>query len=91
MKNNHKTFVEYEPDFLAIGENSFNGYVVYGYTNRNLYVFESNQLGNATYVFEGEWENASQLTKRDIIKGNLCYKRIVHAKAWAETVKQLLD
>ena len=89
LRNHHKTFSEYEPDFLAIGENSFNGYVVYGYENRNLFVFESNQSGNATYVFKGEWEKASQLTKYDIIKGNLCYKRIVHAKMWKETIKQL--
>jgi hypothetical protein len=91
LRNNHKTFAEYEPDFLAIGENSFNGYVVYGYTNRNLYVFESNQPGNDTYVFKGEWENASQLTKRDVIQGNLCHKRIIHAKTWKESVKQLFE
>jgi len=91
LRNNHKTFAKYEPDFLAIGENSFNGYVVYGYTNKNLYVFESNQVGNATYVFKGDWENASQLTKHDIIKGNLCHKRIVHAKTWEKTVKQMFE
>lgn len=91
LRNNHKTFAKYEPDFLAIGENSFNGYVVYGYTNKNLYVFESNQVGNATYVFKGDWENASQLTKYDIIKGNLCHKRIVHAKTWEKTVNQMFE
>lgn len=89
LRNNHKTFSMYEPDFLAIGENSFNGYVVYGYTNRNLYVFESNQTANATYVFRGEWENASRLTKYDIIKGSLCYKRVVHTKSWRGIVDQL--
>ena len=90
LRKNHKTFAEYEPDFLAIGENSFNGYVVYGYSNRNLYVFESNQPGNATYVFKGNWEKASQLTKYDIIKGDLCYKRIVHAKSWKENVERII-
>lgn len=91
LRRNHKTFAKYNPDFLAIGENSFYGYVVYGYTNRNLYVFESNQPGNATYVFKGEWEKASQLTKYDIIKGDRCYKRIIHSTAWKETVKQLFN
>ena len=89
LRNNHKTFAEYEPDFLAIGENSFNGYVVYGYSRRNLYVFESNQAGNATYVFKGEWEKASQLTKHDIIKGNLCHKRFVHSKSWKENIERM--
>lgn len=89
LRNNHKTFANYNPDFLAIGENSFNGYVVYGFTNRNLYVFESNQPGNATYVFRGDWEKASRLTKYDIINGNMCYRRIIHSKSWEENVKQL--
>lgn len=91
LRNNHKVFAEMEPDFLAIGENSFYGYVVYGYTNKNMYVFESNQPGNATYVFVGEWEKASQLTKYDIIKGNLCYKRVIHSKGWTEIVKELFS
>jgi len=89
LRNHHKTFAEYEPDFLAIGENCFNGYVVYGYSYRNLYVFESNQPRNATYVFKGEWENASHLTKCDIIRGNLCHKRLVHSKSWKEKVNLL--
>lgn len=91
LRENHKVFFEPVPDFLAIGENSFNGYVVYGYVDRNLYIFESNQLGNATYVFKGEWEKASQLTKHDIIQGNLCYKRIVHSKNWKEEIIQLFN
>lgn len=91
LRNNHKIFAEYGPDFIAIGENGFYGYVVYGYSNMNLYVFESNQTENATYVFRGEWENASRLTKHDIIKGNLCYKRIVHSKSWKENVKEIFE
>lgn len=89
LRNNHRTFAEYEPDFLAIGENSFNGYVVYGYTSKNIYVFESNEPGNATYVFKGEWENVSKLTKYDIIIRNLCYARIIHSNGWKENVKLL--
>lgn len=91
LRNNHKTFSEHNPDFLAIGENSFSGYVVYGYTNRSMYIFESNESGNATYVFKGEWENASKLTKYDIIQGNLCHKRLIHAKAWKGEVEQLFE
>lgn len=89
LRNNHKELSQLKPDFLAIGENSFNGYVVYGYSFRNLYVFESNQTGNATYVFKGDWEKASQLTKYEIIKGELCHMRIIHTKEWIGNVKAL--
>lgn len=91
LRNNHKELSQLEPDFLAIGENSFNGYVVYGYSFRNLYVFESNQMGNATYVFKGDWEKASRLTKYEIIQGELCYKRIIHTKEWISSVKALFE
>lgn len=91
LRNNHKELSQLEPDFLAIGENSFNGYVVYGYSLKNLYVFESNQIGNATYVFKGDWEKASRLTKYEIIQGELCYKRIIHAKEWIGSVKALFE
>lgn len=87
--NYHKALAKHSPEFLAIGKNSFNGYVVYGYTSKDLFVFESNQLGNATYVFKGEWEKASKLTKYEIIKGNMCYKRIIHSRSWEETVERL--
>ena len=64
---------------FEIGENIFNGYVGYGYTNRNLYIFEAYQHGNVTYVFKGG-RNTVQLTKHDIIQDNLCPKRVVHAQ-----------
>ena len=91
LRSNHKTLAQYNPDFLAIGQNSFNGYVVYGYSDREIFIFESNQLGNATYVFNGDWENASQLTKYDIINGKLCYKRLIHSKKWKSNVKMLFE
>lgn len=91
LRNNHRELSQLEPDFLAIGENSFNGYVVYGYRFKNLYIFESNQTGNATYVFKGDWEKASQLTKYEITQGELCYKRIIHTKEWIGSVKALFE
>ena len=76
---------------MAVGEESFNGYVVYGYTERNVYYFESNEPNNATYVFIGEWEEASKLTKRDIIMGKLCYKRLIHTKKWEKNISMIMN
>lgn len=91
IRKRHKTFAEYGPDFLAIGENSFNDYVVYGYKDRNLYIFESNRPQNATYVFLGDWEDASRLTKFDVIKGKLCYERIIHTDTWMKKIRRLFS
>lgn len=91
IEKRHKILADYEPDFLAIGEENFRGYVVYGYTQKDMYYFESNEPGNATYVFKGKWENASKLTKRDIISGNLCYRRLTHTEKWGNSISQLMN
>ena len=91
IENRHKIITRKTPDFMAIGEDSFNGYVVYGYIEKNIYIFESNEVNNATYIFKGEWENASKLTKREIISGELCHKRLVHNQEWEKTILSLLE
>lgn len=89
LMNRHKVIAEHNPDFMAIGQDSFSGYVVYGYENEDIYVFESDQINNATYIFKGKWEEASKLTKRDIIQGKLCYFRLIHSKDWEGKIDKL--
>lgn len=76
---------------MAYGANGFNEYLVYGFKSRNLFVFESNQLDQATYVFKGNWEECSKLTKRDVIKGHLCHARIIHCAIWEKEISNLLS
>lgn len=91
ISNRHRIITSYVPDFVAIGRASFAGYIVYGYLEKNLYFFESNEPNNATYIFEGEWENASKLTKKDILLGDLCYKRLIHNEKWEKEICQILN
>lgn len=70
------------PDFLATGRAGFSGYFVYGFKYQNVYVLESMEFDNATYVFNSEWEKISQLTKSQIINSDLPHKRIIHNKKW---------
>ena len=90
ISNRQKTISQYEPDFMAVGGEEFWGYVIYGFEKKNLFVFESNQINNATYIFKGEWEDASSLTKREIISRDLCEKRIIHTENWENTIQKLL-
>ena len=80
----------YMPDFTAIGEAGFGGYVVFGFTDNNLYVLESSAVNNATYVLRDEWEKLSQLTKAEILSNELHEARIVHNKNWYEEVQTLM-
>lgn len=83
--------LSYKPDFIATGNGGFNGYIVIGFQEKNLYVLESPLLGNATYIFKGEWESVSKLTKKDIIKNNLHAHRLIHSKSWKIELRRVLD
>lgn len=91
LENRHASIAKFNPDFMAIGQEHFNGYVVYGFTKMDLYVFESNKINNATYVFKGQWEEAAKLTKADIINGRLCHERIIHTKDWKKKIENIFE
>lgn len=84
-----KILQSYHPSFCAIGIDNFNGYIVFGYPDKNLYILESMELNNATYIFEREWQSLSKISKKQILDGNLHYKRIIHSPQWAEQINSL--
>jgi hypothetical protein len=81
---------EHSPDFAAVGRAGFSGYLVFGFDSKDLYVFESLSYGNATYVFTGDWEQLSQLTKADIIAGGLHEHRVIHREGWIAEMQSIL-
>lgn len=85
-----KTLQSYAPNFTARGSAGFTGYLIFGFKNKNLYVCESIWHGNAIYIFEGDWEELSQKTKAEILRGGLQKDRIIHAENWKEKLEQLL-
>jgi hypothetical protein len=85
------TIANYYPDSWAYGTNGYKGYVILGFTLLNLYICESALYGNATYVFEGEWEHISKLTKAEIIHANLHKHRFVHQEGWKKQIAGLLS
>lgn len=84
-----ETVSKYQPDFHAVGTNGYRGYVIFGFSELNLYIFETAEYGNATYVFEGEWETLSQMTKAEIISENLYKERFVHLRGWESKIASL--
>lgn len=80
-----------EPDFVAVGRAGFRGYLVFGFLSRNIFVLESTLPNNATYVLGINWEQLSQLTKAELIGGNLHTARIVHRVGWEAQLRQVLN
>jgi hypothetical protein len=46
--------------------------------------------GNATYIFENEWEQFSRMTKAEIINNNLQKERFVHRNGWEDQIQSIL-
>lgn len=90
IKQRHEHLWKQAPDFCVLGTQNFWGYVVYGFSDRNLFVFECNRPNNATYVFKGRWEAASQLTKTEILDGHLHEARLFHTEQWREHIRKLI-
>ncbi|ETJ47866.1 hypothetical protein [Pseudoalteromonas agarivorans] len=91
IEHRMKTISRREPDFLAVGRAGFSGYFVYGFKDQDVYVLESMELDNATYVFNSEWEAISKLTKSQIINSELPHQRIIHNKRWGVSVGRAIS
>jgi hypothetical protein len=78
------------PDFLAVGVGGFSDYIVFGFRDRSRFVFESPNLGNATYVFRDDWRQLEQLTKTQIREGGLQLARIIHDARWESQFREAL-
>lgn len=76
-------------EFVAIGRGGFRGYVIFAFPQQGYYICENIEYGNATYAFGEDWERLSQLTKKEILDGNLHEHRLVHRQGWALRLNDL--
>jgi len=81
---------KFGPEFIAIGQAGFSGYIAFGFPKKNLYVLESIYSGNATYIFEEKWEELSKMSKAQILQENLQKNRIIHRESWETEINKLL-
>mgnify|MGYP001573153428 FL=1 len=85
-----ETINTFGPDFRAIGRGGFHGYIIHGFSGKNLFVLESIYYGNATYVFDEKWEDLSKRTKAEILSEKLQKERIIHSERWKNKVINLM-
>jgi hypothetical protein len=77
-----------KPEFVAVGTAGFTGYVVFGFPTKNRFIFESCLYGNATYVFDKDWEELSKWTKAEILTQNRQRARIIHLESWEAKLRR---
>lgn len=91
ISKRHEAITENIPDFMAIGDQGFWGYIIYGFTKKDIFIFESNKPDNATYVFRGNWKEASKLTKSEILNSKLEEARIIHNQKWKSSINKIIS
>lgn len=79
----------YGPEFVAVGRGGFEGYVIFAFPQRNIFVLECCHFGNATYIFGKDWETLSQMTKAEILNNDLQQNRLIHRENWESNLKKL--
>ena len=79
------------PDEVYVGHGGFRSYVAYIFNVKELAVLESVMLDNATYIFNQDWQQVSQMTKAQILQDNLHLDRIIHAANWTNRIDKLFQ
>jgi hypothetical protein len=87
----HETISAYNPDFVAVGRGGFDGYVIFGFSSKALFILESTQVNNATYVLDRDWEELSSMTKAELLDNDLHRERLIHRKSWFAEVNRVLN
>ncbi len=70
------------PVDVYLGQGGFNAYVAYVFPRTGMTVLESVMPANATYIFRGNWQTVSHLTKTEILAGHHHHDRIFHDADW---------
>lgn len=81
----------FKPEFVAVGNGGFSGYVVFGFPRRGFFILECAKYANATYVFDKNWEELSQLTKAEVLNNRLQSHRFVHVERWQDQIAKLFQ
>lgn len=82
----------YPADAMAIGLGGYKGYIIYHFRQKGISVLESDNVNNATYVFDfKKWQELSQLSKTEIIEEGLAEQRIIHNQEWESNIDKLLS
>lgn len=77
-------FRRLSPERYILGKGGFNRYVG-AVLPHGIVVFENIRYGNALYVLYENWEDVSQRSRLDLLKGTSAdYERIPHVDGWKE-------
>lgn len=81
----------FRPSFTATGRGGFSRYIVHGWDAQQIYLLESMEVNNATYVLRDNWEAVSAMTKAQILHADAHDARLIHRQQWFSDLRNLMD
>jgi hypothetical protein len=91
IENRIQTVESYSPEFRVLGHAGFKGYIIHGFPQKHIFILESAYFGNATYVFDDDWEKFSKLSKAEILDESLQKERLIHREGWHNNIRKLFQ
>jgi hypothetical protein len=83
---------EFDPDLRGRGPGGFFGYIVFGFSSKQIVILESMYHGRATYVFDAKnYEEIIIKDKQEIIQNKLMKERFIHNDKWESTIRAYLQ
>ena len=80
-----------KPSAVYVGMDEFDGYFTFLYDGSDSVLMENPIRGNAAYIFRGDWERLSRLSKKEI---NNYHRnkttKVVHKSGWEQRIKSAL-
>lgn len=86
-----KIITKHNPTYFAVGKGGFDGYWVFGFPEKGIYILENSNYGNATYCFGDNWKQCTQLSKKEILDNELHFDRVVHREGWEKGINDLVS
>jgi hypothetical protein len=84
-------FSQLRPRAFVRGIGGLNSYVGAQYAD-DLVVFENTRYGNALYILYENWEQISQRSRLDLLRGtDANFDRIVHTEGWERVFRKVLQ
>ena len=91
MEERLKTFAKLRPTHFISGTSGFSRYFGAKYAD-DFVVFENIRYGNAIYVMFQRWQELSQKSRIDLLRGDReGFERIEHREGWDERLRAMLE
>lgn len=84
------TIEKLKPKQFVLGSGLASNYYGALFAN-DLVVFENLDYGNATYILYDNWQELSQLSRSELLRGKENFDRIVHGKKWDKHLAEVVS